>query len=565
MRLLQLTALLENSTDAIVAVDVEGRVREWNPAAEAMFGWSRREILDAPVRRSIPPEGLVQFDDVWTRLAAGEGVLPHDTVRLHSNGSRRSVHTEISAVTDHGAFAGTVATLRDLSAPEWSPTRAAGRPGRTSGRLEAAGTPAVWVLDVDTDALVNQTCGPDAGDEVLRQLRQDLAASAGRVAVEPGQALELNRDTDAARDFRTSAVFRAFREPLTVGDDRTHLTVKPGLATTGVAPAVDLLLVSDLTRGIERDELRLLFQPIVELTDNHFVGVEALVRWERPGLGLLGPVDFIDHAEDTGEIVPLGAWVAQHACHAAAELALRGGGPHTVSINLSARQLSDPGVVQMLAEALQDTGCDPSLIDIEVTETALTSDLDAATATLEAIKALGVTLALDDFGTGYSSLLYLKHFPVDRIKIDMSFVRGLGTDVDDTTIVSSTIALAHRIGVRCVAEGVETVDQLALLQQMGCDFAQGYMFSRPITLEQLHQWVPGHLPTRPRRPRVPSSYQIAPETGHILRLHAEGASPNTIAAALNQDGLRTVQGSRWTASTVGKVITRSQFPTIRLP
>ncbi len=291
----------------------------------------------------------------------------------------------------------------------------------------------------------------------------------------------------------------------------------------------------------------------------------ALVRWERPGAGLLLPAAFIAEAERTGQIVPLGAWVTRQACEAAVVLAQRASGPHSVSINLSARQLSEPGIVDMLADALQASGCDPGTIVIEVTETAITHDMAAATATLQAMKDLGVGLALDDFGTGYSSLLCLRQFPVDRIKIDRSFVSGLGTDPDSTAIVASTVSLAHSVGVLAVAEGVETLDQLALLRQMGCDFAQGYLFSRPLTFENLEQW----LSARPSEEDPPPSDEVAEppaayESLLILELHRDGASLNTIAAMLNQRGLLNPRGQQWRAQSVAKVIARAEFPTLPL-
>jgi predicted signal transduction protein with EAL and GGDEF domain len=188
-------------------------------------------------------------------------------------------------------------------------------------------------------------------------------------------------------------------------------------------------------------------------------------------------------------------------------------------------------------------------------------NLSGATATLQAIKSLGVDLALDDFGTGYSSLLYLRDFPVDRIKIDRSFVHGLGTRADDTAIVASTISLAHSVGVQAVAEGVETVDQLTLLRQMGCDFAQGFLFSVPLTLAQLERWLLEHPPARRRRARAVTR-PLAPEASRILRLHHEGASLHTIAARLNVEGLRTPLAVRWSSQSVAKVITESAFPSI---
>ncbi|MBE3074207.1 MAG: EAL domain-containing protein, partial [Actinobacteria bacterium] len=578
MRQRQFTALLDCSPDAILIMDAAGRVCELNPAAEALLGWSRPEILDRFFRHLVPPEGLLHFEKVWAGLVAGDAVPPYSTIRQHRNGTRIPVRIHVASIREGGRFAGAVATLRDLSVRDEAATavvqdatdvaklpREGDRLGRTAtpprltlGPLErddVTGLPGrrglqrrlaepvaaglargVAVLDVDAFALINQTYGPDAGDDVLRELARRLAEISGSTVVGRWQADEFvcivdAEDPAAALDELSIMVVRAMREPFRIGDDLLRLTVSAGLVTSALAPTVELhrsamdamhsaketgrdravwfdvtlrpasgglRLANDLRHGIEQGELRLLFQPIMQLTTNDVTGVEALVRWERPGVGLLGPASFIDLAERTGQIVPLGAWVAQHACRAAVDIAQLGSGQRRMSINVSARQLSDPSLVTMLRDALQDSGCPPSNIIIEVTETALMHDMDAATATLEDIKALGVSLDLDDFGTGYSSLLYLKHFPVTRIKIDRSFVGGLGADAADTAIVASTIALAHSVGMQTVAEGVETGDQLALLRQMGCDFAQGYLLSRPLTFDQLHPWLTQHVPAQRR-------------------------------------------------------------------
>ena len=248
-------------------------------------------------------------------------------------------------------------------------------------------------------------------------------------------------------------------------------------------------LGSDLQHGIENGELRLHYQPMMDLADDTVVGVEALARWDRGGAGLLNPAEFIEVAERTGQIIALGAWVARTACVAAAELQGTDRAPFGVSINVSARQLGDPGLIGILEAALRDAGCPASALVVEITETALMDDLEAAVRTLDAIKALGVRLDLDDFGTGYSSLLYLKRFPVDRIKIDQSFVAGLGSNHADTIIVASTIALAHAVGLKAIAEGVETLEQLQVLRRMGCDYMQGYLLSRPLDADALTTWL----------------------------------------------------------------------------
>lgn len=338
-------------------------------------------------------------------------------------------------------------------------------------------------------------------------------------------------DAAEALESLVAEMAQATRQPFALAEDLVRLTVSVGLACSSAVPVARLFrsasaamaaakargrdcavwfdeaktpevggsglrMANDLHRGLTQDEMRLHFQPILDLATNEVDGVEALIRWERPGVGLLTPDAFIEIAERTGQIVALGEWVFGQACRAAVDFEVAKLSPVRVSVNVSARQLSDPGLASILSAALAGSGCPPERIAIEVTETAVLHDLGAAAAVLESIKSLGVELDLDDFGTGYSSLLYLRHFPVDRIKIDRSFVSGLGTSIADTAIVASTIALAHSVGLRAMAEGVETAQQLTLLRQMGCDFAQGYLLSYPLPAEQLVPWLQQQLHTR---------------------------------------------------------------------
>jgi EAL domain-containing protein (putative c-di-GMP-specific phosphodiesterase class I) len=321
------------------------------------------------------------------------------------------------------------------------------------------------------------------------------------------------------------------------------------------------LLSADLRAALLHGDLRVHYQPIVALDDARPVGSEALVRWQHPHRGLVGPVDFIEMAERSGLVVPVGAWVLHEACRtAAADDDMRR--PLTVTVNLSARQLADPSLFATVRGALDETGCPPERLVFEVTETAVMADLAATVATLTALKAIGVGLAIDDFGTGYSSLLYLKHFPVDAIKIDRTFVAGMGRDPDDTAIVAATISLAHAVNVRCVAEGVETVEHLDLLRRMECDYAQGFLFSRPLELQALRTWFDTHLPRRQHDAVTAVPEPIATPVRELLE---RGASLHTIAAALNASGSRTAKGTRWTSRTVAHVITAGTFPDVELP
>ncbi len=391
----------------------------------------------------------------------------------------------------------------------------------------------VAVFDIDAFAVLLATYGPDVADAVLTRFGELLKSLDTPGAFAHWRADSFvwivdNPDPVAALDHCSAGLRKALEEPFQVGDDRGCLTVSAGLATTALVAGGDLLaaakdalqsakeaggsravyydesmeasatsvfrLASDLRYAIEHEELRLHYQPIMDFATNEIAGVEALVRWERPGVGLLAPGSFIDVAERTGLIVSLGNWVVRTACNNALRLGSHSGGPRTMSINVSAGQLRDPGLITTLREAMVEGNCAPSTIVIEVTESVLLDDLDTVAASLAAIKALDVGLDLDDFGTGYSSLQYLRSLPIDRIKVDQGFVAGLGINGADTAIVASIIALAHALGLRSIAEGVETHEQLVLLREMGCDFAQGYLLSRPADMEAFTVWLDGYVP-----------------------------------------------------------------------
>jgi EAL domain-containing protein (putative c-di-GMP-specific phosphodiesterase class I) len=238
----------------------------------------------------------------------------------------------------------------------------------------------------------------------------------------------------------------------------------------------------DLRHAISRGDFTLHFQPVVALESGRAIEAEALVRWKHPQRGLLLPGDFIALTEEAGLIVPLGRWILQEACRqlrawqaASAAMAALG-----MSVNLSARQLQHPDLVEDVAQVLRETGIDPGALRLEITETAVMHDAPATLEKLEALKKMGVQLAIDDFGTGYSSLGYLKHFPVDALKIDRSFVRGVGRDVGDTAIVRAVITVAKSLGLSVTAEGIENEEQLEQLHSLGCDRGQGYYFAKPI-------------------------------------------------------------------------------------
>jgi predicted signal transduction protein with EAL and GGDEF domain len=343
--------------------------------------------------------------------------------------------------------------------------------------------------------------------------------------------------------------------PLTI-DGRDHLvTVSIGIALTTdrLAPAADLLRDADaamyqakadgrarsktfaasmrtravhrldtemaLRRAITDGELRLFYQPIIDIASGRVDDVEALVRWEHPTQGTISPDQFIPIAEETGLIIPLGEWVLGEACRQARtwqqtypELAHL-----AVSVNLSGRQINQSDLIPVVANILADTGLAPSRLVLEITESVLMGDAEASIVVLRSLKDLGLKLSIDDFGTGYSSLSYLKKFPVDALKIDKSFVDGLGTEGDDTAIVRAVISLADSLGLHTVAEGVETPTQLKALSALGADKAQGYLFSRPQPAATLTETLvtgfsnqPGHSALAQRRERDSLTPRLLP-------------------------------------------------------
>ena len=391
---------------------------------------------------------------------------------------------------------------------------------RTRGR-DAGTTQAVLFIDVDRFKLINDSLGHRVGDDVLCTIASRLVGSvrdADTVARFGGDEFtvlleEMTHPSEAAA--AAERMLRALRAPVVAGDRTIVLSVsigvavaEPGNAPTDLLAAADIAMYEakrtgkdryclaaadadeqalarldlemELRRAIEHDELELHYQPVLEAQGGRLYGFEALVRWQHPTLGLLPPSHFMELAEDTGLVLPLGEWVLERACRTARAWADDHPGQTAVmAVNLSARQFVDPDLCDRVSAVLQAVGLEPSSLVLEITETVVMGDTERTLATLRALKRLGVRLAIDDFGTGYSSLSYLKRFPVDVVKIDKSFVDGLGDSPVDREIVAAVIRLAAAVGMQTVAEGVETTGQLEQLRLLGCTLVQGYLLARP--------------------------------------------------------------------------------------
>jgi diguanylate cyclase (GGDEF)-like protein len=331
---------------------------------------------------------------------------------------------------------------------------------------------AVFCCDIDDDAAALQVA-----DRLLATLAEPVPLESGEVFVSAtvGIARVDGPHDDAARVVRDAHAALSFARVQGRG------TVAVFDASIRDRTIERIEIEKSLHRALRNGEFRVHYQPLVRFDGAAVIGFEALLRWEHPERGLVGPLDFIPVAEETGLIVPIGEWVLHEVCAQAAvwSASMPDAEPLVVSVNLSARQLAHPDLVGTIAAAIGRSGIDPATLLVEVTESTLMSDPELAATILHALRAIGVRIAVDDFGTGHSSLGYLKQLPVDCLKIDRSFVSGLGVDPDDRAIVAAVVSMGHALGLTVTAEGVETPQQLDELERLGCDVGQGFYFAKP--------------------------------------------------------------------------------------
>jgi len=408
---------------------------------------------------------------------------------------------------------------------------------KTLARSHDAGwSVAVLFIDVDYFKNVNDTLGHAFGDELLAQLANRLLDcvrlrdTVGRLGGDEFGVILPMKDGQQGAMTVANKIRAALREPFNLNGYEVMVTVSLGIAVhpddatdpetliryadTAMYQAkeagrdtfrfftaqmntdvlVRLELESALRKAIEDREFELHYQPKVGLATGDIVGVEALLRWQRPGHGLVCPKDFIPVLEQTGLIVDVGRWVIAAACRQVALWLQSGVGPVQVSVNVSSRQFVEGDLQGDVINAIEANSISANLIELELTESSLMADTDRTIAILGSLKRRGVTISIDDFGTGYSSLAYLSRFPIDKLKIDIDFIREITDEFDDAVIALTIIRLAQSLKLDVIAEGVETAAQLAYLQRHGCDQVQGYYFSRPLSVCEMEQMLRGNKP-----------------------------------------------------------------------
>jgi diguanylate cyclase (GGDEF)-like protein/PAS domain S-box-containing protein len=545
--------LLERALQAVdlgvTITDESGRIVFTNPAEAQMHGYRVEELYGRAARSLAPPELWNPGSPVPARPVRR---WMRERINVRSDGTRFPVRlwSDVVAADDDRPL-GLVTWSEDLSGragtaaargPDADHDALTGLPNRAAflraltqacearGQRPGGGF-AVLFVDLDRFKSVNDRLGHAAGDAFLGIVGERLGASVrpsdmvARIGGDEFAALlhGVEREHDAVSVVQR--IQRLLSDPVTIGDTEMSASASIGVALGSSAPTPEGILAvadramyraktlgaghhgfsepgvlaheeavqqveRDLRRAIAQDELTLRFQPIVCLEDGRLQGLEALVRWNHPGRGLLGPQAFLPIAEASGVIVELDRWVlgaAARQLHAwDADPVLR---VIPVSVNFSGRHVVHPRVVEDVQRTLREFGVDPGRLIIEVTETSFVEDFQTAASVLAALRDHGVGICLDDFGTGYSSLGYLRQFGFDRLKIDRTFIQRIGDSPADEAIVRSIVALAEALDLTLTAEGVETVAQRAVLQRLGCRDAQGFLFARPMDVPQLQAWL----------------------------------------------------------------------------
>ena len=528
--------------EGVVITDGEGRITSVNPAFCEITGFSEASIvhkhLDLLKSDRHPQEF---FDDVWSRVK-DTGSWRGEVWNQRSNGEVYPAWMTISSVRDdHDQVLHYVAVFSDITSIKQSQSQLehlahhdslTNLPNRLlfEDRLQHAISQskrqkrqlAILFLDLDRFKNINDSLGHAMGDELLKEVAKRLQKilrdgdTAARLGGDEFTVLVENLDDPSQAAVVASKIQESFKTPYKIAGRELHVTTSIGIsiypddgqtvadltknADAAMYQAKEqgrnsyryytseltrtaferLLLETELRSALKKDQLLLYYQPQISLINGQMTGAEAVLRWHHPRLGIIPPARFIPLAEESGLIHEIGHWVLKEACEQTRYLYKQGLFQGRMAINLSVRQIMQTDLILRFEQIIADSQCPPDMLQLEVTEGIFMGQMQQSVPVLDVFKKLGVSIAIDDFGTGYSSLSYLKQLPIDKLKIDRSFIRDLPSDSDAIAITQAIVALGKNLGLHIVAEGVETLAQQALLQKMGCEEGQGYLYSPPV-------------------------------------------------------------------------------------
>ena len=556
----RLASIVEFSEDAIIGKNIDGVITSWNRGAEKIYGYTRDEVVGRDLSFLLPPERQAEIQAIMERVLSGQPIECLETQRLTRIGSAIDVSLSVSPIKDaSGHIAGASTIARDITQRKAAEKQIqflayydalTGLPNRTllQDRLTRAlasarrrkDKVALLFLDLDRFKTINDSLGHSVGDLVLQQVAERLkkwAREQDTVARVGGDeflivltAVKEPADAAVAAERLMNAMtaeFVAQGHSLGVGCS-IGISIFPEHGAEGEtliknadaamysaketgcnnfqfftkdmnAQAVErLALENGLRLALAQKELFLMYQPQIEIATGRITGLEALLRWQHPELGLVPPDKFIRIAENSGLIMPIGEWVLRTACSQTRKWQDEGLLAVPVAVNVSAVQFRQTGFCELIGRVLSETGLAPQYLELELTESLLLSNADTMFSVLQDLRAMGLKLAIDDFGTGYSSLSYLRQFPVGKLKIDRSFIRDIAVDPDDAAITTAIISLAKSLNLKVIAEGVEDEAQMTFLTAHRCDEIQGYYFSKPLTVDKVADKLRGDYPEHVR-------------------------------------------------------------------
>ncbi|HEY3365968.1 MAG TPA: EAL domain-containing protein [Symbiobacteriaceae bacterium] len=545
-------SMVRHASDVIHILDQDGTIQYESPATQRVWGYPAEGLHGRNLLDFVHSEDIDHVSGALLRaLSQPDGTAVVEVRVGHAEGAWRCCELILQNALDDPGLQGILATFHDVTDRKnfeqelarlafQDPLTQLPNRARFMQQLEAVlsaaepeQTSAVLFLDLDDFQVINDSLGHPCGDELLVTVADRLRSclQADNLAARLGGdefAILLVAVEDARSATQTAqTIIETLKAPFNLSGREVYVSGSIGVALSSrdihdpqvLLRHADLAmyrakskgkarcevydrsmnahivqrleLETDLRRAIEHQELAVYYQPLVDTFTGRTAGLEALVRWNHPRRGLVSPAEFIPLAEETGLILPIGEWVLREACRHTKEWQEThpADPPLTVSVNLSGRQFQHPRLVEQIAAILEQTALRAASLTLEITESVMMQDVAQTAAVLQQLKALGITLAVDDFGTGYSSLSYLKRFPIDMLKIDRSFIEGLGTDPEDTAIVEAVITLAKALHVQVTGEGTETANQVRQLQALGCNRCQGYYFSRPLPRDAVSLWL----------------------------------------------------------------------------